>query len=130
MRRPGPRNEKGIVLDWLLKVGVWVAIVGLLLFEGGAIVVNRISLDSTASDMAVRLATDIGTGVAMRPDEILDKAELMAEEEGVKLLRAEVDEEGILHLKVKRTAKTLIVGKISAIKDWAVATAEARSDVT
>jgi hypothetical protein len=123
------RNERGVILDWLLKVGIWLALISIVLFDAGAIVVNAISLDSTANDLAIQMSTGVGEGRAETDKEITDYAENLATENGVKLVKASVDEEGVLRIRIRRTAETLVVSKIGFIEDWAVATADGKSDV-
>lgn len=121
------RGEHGIVLDWLLRIGIWFVILGVILFDAGSIVVGYLGLDGTANDMAIGLSTDIGSGSGQlkTPVQIEEAAEALADEADAKLVRAEVDSEGTLHIKLRRIAPTLVVGKIGPIKKWAVLTAVA-----
>ncbi len=124
LRRRGT-GANGVVGEWLLRLGIWFAIAGVVLFDAGSIAVHFFGLDGKANDIAVIVSTGVGDGQYSTPTAIHDAAEQLAQEAGAKLKRAEVDPEGILHIKLRRTAPTLIVGKIGPIKDWAVLTAEA-----
>lgn len=121
------RGEHGVVLDWLVRVGIWFVIAGVVLFDAGSIVVNYLSLDGSANDIAVGLSADVDTGQYETPAEVEDAAEVLAEDADARLLRAEVDSDGILHIRLRRTADTLVVGRIGPIKKWAVLTADAVS---
>ncbi len=123
------RNERGIIFDWLLKIGIWLALISIVLFDAGAILVNHISLDSTANDMSIEMTTFIGTGQASTQKGLEDQAKIVATDRGVKLISVSIDEGGVLHITIRRKASTLIVSRISAIKDWAVATADGQSNV-
>jgi hypothetical protein len=120
-------NERGVVADWILKLVIGLALVGVVLFDVGSILVNFFTLDSTANDMATSLTTSIASReINATPHDVELQAEELAKELGVRLVRAEVDPDGKVFIKLKRTADTLIVRHIGAIEDWAVATADAR----
>lgn len=130
-------DERGIVVAWLLRVLVGIAIAGVVLFDGGSIVVNFFSLDGTADELAAEVATDLASGVEPVPnlqcnrrsrDPLCEKAYRAAREKGVRIKSAHFDAEGVFHVELKRTADTLIVGRIGAIEDWATATASAQAD--
>ena len=130
-------DERGLVVAWLVRVLLGLAILGVVLFDAGSIVVNFFSLDGTADEVAVAVATDLAVGVDAVPnlqcnrrsrDALCRKAYEIARERGVRIKSARFDQEGVFHVELKRTADTLIVGRIGAIEDWATATASARAD--
>ncbi len=123
----GRTNEHGVITDWLLKVVIGVGLTAVVLFDAGSIVVNFFGLDSVASEIAVDVSTQVGTGGLDTQKEIETAAQRLADEKGAKLVSAHVDEEDVLHVKVKRVARTIVVGRIGAIKKWAKATAEGSS---
>ena len=120
-------DERGVVANWLLKLVIGLAIVGVLLFDVGSMLVNFFTLDSTANDMATSLTNSIASKeIDPTPHEVLVEAEALADEMGVKLVKADVNADGKVHIRLKRTADTVIVNHIGAIQDWAIATADAR----
>lgn len=130
-------DERGIVVGWLVRVLVGLAVAGVILFDAGAIVVNFFSLDGTADEVAVAVATDLAFGVEAVPnlqcnrrshDPLCKKAYETAREKGVRITSAHFDQQGVFHVELKRTADTLIVERIGAIEDWATATASAQAD--
>lgn len=122
-----PSGERGIVTNYFLKIFFWMAIAGVVLYDGGSIVVNFVTLDGTADDMANELSVPPSQGTDITQRLIDQRAPVLAEEMGVRLLQAEVTPEGALVIKIRRRADTLVVGRIGAIEDWARATAEART---
>jgi hypothetical protein len=124
--RPGG-NERGVIADWLVKVVVGIGLTGVVLFDAGSIVINFFGLDSVASEVAVDVSTQVGAGGLDTQRQIEAAAGQVAEAKGAKLVSAHVDAEGVLHVKVKRVATTIVVGRIGAIKQWARATAEGSS---
>ncbi len=61
---------------------------------------------------------------------LCEEAQELAARAGARLLLAEVSTEDTVRIKMRRMAKTLIVGRISPLKKWAVATAEAEATST
>ncbi len=134
------RDESGIVVSWLVKLVVGLGLAGLLLFDAGSIAVNFFGLDSTARDIAIAVSTTVVNDPATRSGVIsctrgstlpmCVQARELAREANARLAKAELDPEGIVRIKLKRTASTLLVSRIGPIKDWAKATAEGQSGTT
>ena len=134
------RDQRGIVADWLVKLVIGFAIFGVIAFDAGSILVNYFTLDSGAADVAIAVSTTVGTSSAASgytPQEIreLALAEVNAEDGGVagaKVLKqgTDIDEAGVVHIRLRRTADTLIVKRIGAIAKWARATADGQAGTT
>jgi len=130
-------NERGIIADWLVKVVLGIAIFGVIGYDAGSILVNYFTLDSAAKDVAIAVSTEVGSSSQARnftADEIyrLAESEVEAEDggvEGARVLRegTHVDDIGIVRIKLRRVADTLIVSRIGAIKNWARATADGQA---
>jgi hypothetical protein len=124
------RNERGMIVNWLLKVVLALMLSGIVLYDAGAVIVNYVTLDSSAEDIARELATDM-TATASVPvaTTVADEARLLAREAGARLVGSRVDPDGMVHVKVRRTARTLLVRRIDAVRRWgrAVATGRART---
>lgn len=131
------RDERGIVISWLVRIVVALAIVGVILFDAGAIVINYFSVNDAAQEVAVTVTTDLAAGVDAVPnlqcrrrsgDALCRQAYQVARERGVRIVSAHFDQRGVFHVEVRRTADTLVVGRIGAIEDWATVTASADAD--
>lgn len=121
------RNERGVILDWLGRVVLMLAFFGMIIFDAASVTVNSLGLSSTADDIAAAVSTDsIGTTVGT-PIEVVEEAEGLAAEAGARLVKAELDPQGVIHIKLRRTAKTLVAGRITALEQWVRATANARA---
>lgn len=119
-------NERGIIADWLLKLIAGIAIAGVIVFDGGSVLVNFFTLDSTAEDIATSITHSLANREIKPTQYDLElKAKELAAEAQVKLVRAKLDPAGRLHIKLRRTASTVVVGKIGPIENWAKATADA-----
>jgi hypothetical protein len=115
--------------SWLFKLLVGFAIVGLVLFDAGSLVVNFFTLDSKADEIATVVSTAIVNRELTETDAsgIEAKAGILASEADARLVRATVDAEGVVHVRLRRTAETLVIGQVGPIKDWAKATSDARA---
>ena len=135
---PWARDERGLVLSWLVRILVGLALLAVILFDAGAIVVNYFSVDSTADEVALAGVADvIGSGrdpvpnLTCRrrvPEPTCREVYAIARDKDVRVVSATFDQEGVFHIEVRRTAKTLMVGRIGAIEDWATVTASAQAD--
>lgn len=118
-------DERGLIVGWLGKLAIGFVIIGVLLFDGGSIVINFFTLDSTADEIAIKLTTGVSaqelSEVRLRP-----QAEELAKEAGARLVDLRI-EGNLVFVTLRRRADTLVVGRIGPIKDWARATAEGQS---
>jgi hypothetical protein len=130
-------DERGIVISWLVRILVGLALAGVVLFDAAAIVVNYFSVNDTAGEVALAVATDVASGQQVVPNLECNRrssfppcatAYQVAREKGVRIKSARFDQEGLFHVEIRSTAETLIVGRIGAIEDWATATASADAD--
>lgn len=114
-------SEAGIVLDWLLKVVVILVVVGVALFELGAIVLVR----ATAADTAAKAGQEAGfsyraTGDVERAKEA---AEEIAEKEGAVLVSFSVDtERNVTRTTVSKKSKSIFIHRIGALEKYTEAT--------
>jgi len=122
------RERGDIVIGWLLKLVISLAIVGLVAFEGGAIVVARVQADGTANDVANEAAIVYARGANAEAAEKAAEAE--AAHAGVTLVRFDVAPDGrSISVTVEKDAKTLVLQRISATRSWTEARSTRRRDV-
>jgi hypothetical protein len=114
-------DNGGIVLGWITRIAVIIGVAGLGLFDA-------ISIGTTAATVS-----DQGSIAAMQASEAwlatksvqkaYDAAVASATEQNPGDVVATkdflIDEDGTVHLTVSRTATTLIIYRIGAIKSWA-----------
>lgn len=123
-------DERGLIVSWLVKLVIGFAVVGILLFDAGTIIVNFFTLDSKAQEIAIAVTTGtVGDNLTAR--QVEERAKQLAEEAEARLVSVEVDNTArIVRVTLRRRADTLVVGRISFIKDWARATAEGQAGTT
>ena len=114
-----------MVASWLFRVVIVFALFGVIVFDAGAMAVNYFGLDSSANEIVYALRSD-GT-VASNPTRLQEQARALASEEGARLVRAEVDAQGVLHVRIRRAAKTLVAQRIDALDKFTTPSASARA---
>lgn len=122
-------DERGLIFSWLAKLALGFVVVAVVIFDGGAILVNFFTLDSTADEIAISITTNVGQRLDERT--VLERARPLADEAGARIVDVTLDPtERRVTITLRRRADTLLVGRISWIKHWARATAEGQSGTT
>jgi len=120
------QDERGIVVHWMAKLVIFLALLGVVVYDGSALAVNSFQLDSLVDEIAVTVSTSAGDGRSLF--ELEQEAGKIARRQGAKLTELELDDrEGTLRVTVKREAKTLVVSRFSQTEDWGRMTATGRS---
>jgi Flp pilus assembly protein TadG len=115
-------DQRGIVATWLIKVVLGIAIVGLAAVEGGSILFTKLGVQDAAESGATA-----GVEVLTRsPRDCRGAGQVAAA--AVIERDSEIEPsavawtcfpDGRFRLTVKKEASTILVGRISAIEDWA-----------
>lgn len=130
------RDERGIVISWLVRILLVLALLGVVVFEAGAIAVNYFSVEETADEVALAVSTALKTGTPVVPNLECNRrstvpacAEVyaIARRHGVRIVSARFDQEGVFHVQLRSTADTLLVHRVGATEDWGKATASAEA---
>ncbi len=120
-------DERGVVLGWLVKLVVFLSVLGLVLFELGAITVNYFGLDTSADDIAVAVSTVAQAGTSSEA-QLQEEARIRAKDVGAKLVDLKLNEQQqTLKIVLTRKASTLLLHQIDPIKGWGKATVTAES---
>src|SRR5215211_6811860 len=94
------RNERGVIVDWFAKTILVLALFGVVLFDAGSLAINYFGLANTADDIAVALSTDVTGGAADTQQQVEEQAARLAQEAGARLVKAELDPEGQIYIKL------------------------------
>ncbi len=124
------RDERGVVLSWLFKLVLILGVLGVVIFDTGSTVVNAVSLDSSADQVAIDLALEIGTTPPqfLTDQEIFQMAREVVNDPGNAIIDAKIlrkgtliDDSGIVHVRLKREATTLAAHYIPQLDRFTVA---------
>jgi hypothetical protein len=117
------KNERGGMIKGLLMLAVLIVV----LFDVGSIVFNLFTLDSTADDIANQVSTVSRLEAISNQRQLKEQAAALAKESDARLTKFSVGSDGIIRLSLRREAKTLVVGRIGAIEDWAKANGDGQA---
>jgi hypothetical protein len=129
-------NEAGIVVSWLVRVVLFLAVIGVVGFDVGAMVVNTVTLDSSAEEVAITVSLLVSESPGgLFPDtRIYDMAVDVVEDEtegieGARVLRkgTELDEAGNVHIRLRRRSDSILMGKIGPLEKFTIATADGQA---
>ena len=132
------RNDRGVILNWLVKLIIGLAIGGVILFDAGAIAVNFFGLDSAANEVANQLATEISSGEISQSEvqsigvcgnratatPLCQRIKGMAKEHEARIVEVDMSLQGEVKIRLRRKAGTLLVQRIGPIEKWGTATSE------
>ena len=125
MTRARSGERGGIVTGWLLKLIVSIAIVGVVAFEAGAVVVAHVTAESAANDIATEAGFVVGRGG--RADDAKDAARAEAAKHGVTLTGFSVTaDREFVSVQIEKKAKTLVLHRLSWTKSWTVVRTDKR----
>ncbi len=119
------RDEQGVVLNWLLRLVLTVAVLGVILFDAGSIAWNYFGVDSSADDIAFKVSESLANGTQVFTT-LEEEARLLAKDRGARLVDFQITQEEIV-VKIKREASTIVVSRLDAISDWGKAEATGSS---
>ncbi len=127
--RPERMNQRGgIVIGWLLKLVISLAIVGVVAFEGGALVVAHVQADGTANDVVNEAAFVYARGSDAEAAEKAAADE--ASRAGARLVSFTVSDDGrAVSVTVLKQAMTIFLHRIDATKSWTEARSTRRRGV-
>ncbi len=120
-------DERGVLVSWLVKIMLGLAVAGVIAFDLGSILVNYFTLDSAANDTAIALslgfehADPFGTAdhdVFMRAKEIIESGDSGASDAKVIRNGTNLDDQGFIHVELKRVAKTLVAKYIPPLRKY------------
>lgn len=124
--RGGPGVRGDIILGWLVKLIVSLAIAGALAFEAGAIIVVRVGADNIANEAAGEAA--LAYGQRQSREEAEAEARKFAERSGARLVGFSVAGE-VVSVTVEKRASTIFLHRIEATEDWGIARSTRRRRV-
>ncbi len=128
--RTGLRDDAGdIVLSWLTKTVVVIAVFGIVLFDSIALAVGRMNTTDAAGEVA--LAGSEAWHAHPDVQGAYNAAETAAEARGGEVLTDgfAVDSDGTVHLRLRRQVTTLVMHRIGPLAKytWIVEAGQANS---
>lgn len=116
-RPPGDRGD--IVLGWLTKLTVVLAVLGLLAFDGISLVRARFVTEDRAQVAARAAAATYRSGKDLQKAYDAALAEVLADGASIDPESFAIAPDGAVTLTLRTTAPTMVIEKVSPIREWA-----------
>ena len=104
----------GIITGWLLRLMLWLAVLAVVVFEIGAVVVATVDADSAAGEVARAAVVAYRSSGSLADSETA--AEVVAEGRSVELISLEEDGT-TMTVEVGRAAGTLLLHRVALTED-------------
>ena len=110
-------DQRGLVAGWAVKLFLFLALIGIVIYDGAAIAVNAFQLDGISTEIAIEVSQAVDEGRSLI---VLERnAEEIARSHGTRLVELKLSEDKeVLRVTVKRAANTFVVSRISEISHW------------
>ncbi|MDQ1640970.1 MAG: hypothetical protein QOJ90_321 [Actinomycetota bacterium] len=118
-------NERGdIVLGWLTRLAVVFGLAGIVLFDGISVAVTTVNVADQANTAALDASDTWNTTKNVQLTYLAALASAQKQDPGnaVDTTTFRVDPDGKVHVRLTRTATTLVLYRIGPAKKWAVVT--------
>lgn len=113
-------SDRGsIVLGWLTKLTLTLAVLGLLAFDAIALTAARFSAEDDAQAAARAASAAYTTPADLQRAYNAALAEVVADGSTVDAPTFSITQQGTVTLTLRKTAPTLLVAKIAPIRSWA-----------
>lgn len=118
----------GIVTGWIFKLLLSLALVGVIAFEFGAVIIARVTVDGVASEAAGEAALVYGRGQNVEAAEAA--AREYTESRGATMTGFTIENDGrAVTVSVEKRARTLLLHRVGTTKSWTVARTTRRRPV-
>ena len=119
-------DERGLVAGWAAKLILFLALLGVVIYDGAAIAVNAFQLDGISDKIAVEVSEGADEQGSLH---LLERSAMkMARQHQARLVRLELSEDKEwLQVTVRRDANTVVVSRFSRISHWGRTSATGKS---
>jgi hypothetical protein len=119
-------DERGYVAGWAVKLALFLALLGIVIYDGAAIAVNMFQLDGISHEVAVEVTEAAGDDIS--PLLLERSAKKIAKEHGTRLVGVELSEDKeILWVTIRRDAETIVINRVDQISHWGKTSATGKS---
>lgn len=117
------RDERGFVVGFFVRLAIFLALVGLVVIEGGAGLWARFQVKDAADSAAVQAADQLKTTGSADAARAAAEDFIARRDPAIRLRSFEVDHEGTVRLVLRKKANTVLVQHIGFLEGWQIATA-------
>jgi hypothetical protein len=120
-------DQRGLVAGWAVKLIIFLALLGIVIYDGAAIAVNMFQLDGISHEVAVEVAEEAGGETNSIP--VLERsAKKIAAAHDTQFVSLKLsDDKEVLRVTVRRDASTVVVNQVDQVSDWGQTEATGKS---
>jgi len=109
-------DERGLVAGWAVKLILFLALLGLVIYDGAAIAVNAFQLDTVSDEVALEVSSSARDKSLFTLEREAKKA---ARARDARLVEVELNaDKSVLRVTIEREANTLLVNRFERTSHW------------
>ena len=109
-------NERGFVAGWAVKLLLFLALLGIVIYDGAAIAVNAFQLDTVSDEVALEVSSSARDKSLFTLEREAKKA---ARARDARLVEIKLNaDKSVLRVTIRREANTLLVSRFDRTSDW------------
>jgi hypothetical protein len=109
-------DERGFVAGWAVKLLLFLALLGIVIYDGAAIAVNAFQLDTVSDEVALEVSSSARDKSLFTLEREAKKA---ARARDARLVEVELNaDKSVLRVTIRREANTLLVSRFDRTSDW------------
>ena len=112
------RDRGSIVTGWLVKLVVFIGVIGLMLFDGLSVTAAKVGAEDDASQAASAAQAEWHNSHNVQAAYNAAVASLVSPSERIVASTFSIDPQGTVRLDLRRTTKTLIVAHFGPLKQY------------
>lgn len=117
-----------MISSWLVKVVLGIALIGVAVIELGSPLIARAQADDAAHNIANSVAFQLSESGSASQERLDASCSEQSAKESVELVSCEVNGDGHVEVRVRKEARSLLLGSWSVTEDWYRPTATAVSE--
>src|SRR5680860_971260 len=109
-------DERGLVAGWAVKLILFLALLGVVIYDGTAIAVNAFQLDTISDEVALEVSSSAQDKSLFTLEREAKKA---ARARDARLIEVKLNaDKSVLRVTIRREADTLVVSRFSQTSEW------------
>lgn len=109
-------DERGLVAGWAVKLILFLALLGIVIYDGAAIAVNVFQMDTISDEVALEVSSSARDKSLFTLER---EAKQAARDRDARLVEVKLNaDKSVLRVTIRREANTLLVSRFETTSDW------------
>lgn len=109
-------DERGLLASWAVKLILFLALLGIVIYDGAAIAVNAFQLDTVSDEVALEVSSSARDKSLFTLER---EAKQAARDRDARLVEVKLNaDKSVLRVTIRREANTLLVSRFERTSDW------------